>query len=199
MPLAKYENALLGTWYLCTVASLSLPFYFVLLWFCLYVCLIICLFVIVPCSCFVFHSFKGNWEPRMQRFLSDILSVTFHFSTEKHTNKFKDSNYSLPFKCHFYFIYSTILKWRPKILVNIRSIFFPLLKKTMVISTKHNPYVDLQLNLNNQAIERGNDMTFLVFISLTSFPGTSEHPHWRYLQKKKKKMIIGLIHRKIFI
>ena len=31
----------------------------------------------------------------------------------------------------------------------------------MVISTKHNPYPELQLHLSNQAIERVNDITFL--------------------------------------
>ena len=62
----------------------------------------------------------------------------------------------------------------------------------MVISTKHNPYPDLQLHLNNQAIERVNDITFL---GIRISAKLSWNIHLDVICKNKTRRIIGLIRR----
>ena len=61
----------------------------------------------------------------------------------------------------------------------------------MAIYTKHNPYPELKLHLNNQAIERVNDITFIgIRISVK----LSWNIHIDVICKKARR-IIGLIHR----
>ena len=63
--------------------------------------------------------------------------------------------------------------------------------KVMVIFTKHNSYRDLQLHLNNQAIERLNDIT-LRGIRISAKLSWNIHID---IICKKARRIIGLIHR----
>ena len=63
--------------------------------------------------------------------------------------------------------------------------------KAMVISTKHNPYLDFQLHLNNQAIGRVND---IMFLGIRISAKLSWNFHIDIICKKARR-IIGLIHR----
>ena len=179
------------------VLSQVYPFLFIL--FCygfacmcvrLFVCLLLCL-VLVLFSILL----KEIESPECKGFnltfylllsISELISIQTNLKTQ---------NYSLPFKCHFYFIYSTILKWRPEILVNIRNIFFHYWPKPWSSLQNITHIWTFSLTSTTKLLREVMTWRSLVFVSLTSFPGTSTLT----LFAKKKKMIIGLIHRKIFI